>query len=55
MDYIKNSYAYSSSFGSTTQDVDPYAYSVAPPAKIRAETQDNVLLMYGHKNSLRVR
>ena len=37
MDYFKNTYTYSTSFGSTTQDVDPYSYSVTAAAKIRAE------------------
>jgi hypothetical protein len=54
MDYFKNTYAYSASFGSTTAEVDPYAFSATQPVKIRAENQENVLLIYGHKNSLRV-
>lgn len=37
MDYFKNTYSYSTSFGSTTSDVDPYSYSVSAPVKVRAE------------------
>jgi hypothetical protein len=29
MDYFKNTYAYSTSFGSTTAEVDPYAFSAS--------------------------